>query len=376
MMLTMAMAMASASTLVACGTEQGDRGESELVEADGGFVDDDGREWILLGDANITNLPVLEENREVADAGKNLDDIIVEVTLEEAAAMLRPHMEMDGLEYTVTDAEALEFAATVRDIVSSGDSESNGSGSPSEDVFPFDDPDAEVEERALISGYGTWYKVNSWADNAPYNRIATMDSGAGKCTAFKIGNHYTAATAGHCVASKNGSWKSRQRIQFAAGSGNTSSSGSGDEKEYLPSSCYARSTPGCFTGVGVCDYAVLRLRGGGAWCNYNDYNVGYLGHKSVSSSASSVYTRMASYPGTPPSGGYPSLYYQTRSDSWANGSQLRYRMDTLGGSSGAPTFNSSNQVRSIHSDQATSTYNYGMRMTTTMYNWIIHYGGY
>ena len=357
------------------------------ASSEGGFVDEKGRQWLLVGDATFTDDTVASALGVEPDESVDLDQLMLDVTLEEAAQMLRPRLELDGKVYTVSLEDSMVFARRVREKLlaktkvdeparyAEGVTQvPDVADTPSGDAVD----DTDREWRKIIPGYGSWYRINSSADNWPYTMIATLDQGGGRCTAFKAANHHTAVTAGHCVATSNGNWRTRQRIQFAAGSGNTSASGSGDERNYLPSGCYGRVTPGCFTGVGVCDYAVFYLRGKGAWCNYADYNTGYFGYQTVSSNASSVQTRMGSYPGTPPSGGYPSLFYHNRSDGWASGNHLRYRIDTLPGSSGAPTFNSSNQVRSVHSDACGSgscTYNYGMRMTTTIWEFIKEYGG-
>lgn len=378
----LALALASGG----CSSSEGPGGTQveSLDQGESTFIDEKGRTWIKLGEAKFSD-EAAEARKPIEPVSeRSLDETILEVSLEEAAQMLRPRLEFAGVEYTISKEDALEFARKVRERIKQGGyADVKGEIPKGAKQLDGDAESDELEGRKIIPGYGDWYRINSSAHIWPYSMVARLDQGAGRCTAFKIVNHYTAATAGHCVASSSGNWKSRQRIQFAAGSGNTSSSGSGDEKDFLPSGCYGRVTPGCFAGVGQCDYAVFYLRGahGGnaAWCNFNDYNVGYFGALGVGSGNTGVQTRMGSYPGTPPTGGYPSLYYHNRSDGWASGDHLRYRIDTLPGSSGAPTFNSANQVRSVHNDACGSgscTYNYGMRMTTAMYSFMEEYGGF
>ena len=146
--------------------------------------------------------------------------------------------------------------------------------------------------------------------------------------------------------------------------------------------CYDRIIPGCYGGVGICDYAMLRFRSDLAWCTLADYDVGYFGYATPGSTGAT--TNQGSYPGSPPSGpGYPSYWYQERDDGWTNGSgntyHLRYRNDTLGGSSGSPVFNDSGQVHAIHSDSCGSgmcAWNYGMAVSASVATFIQNEAGY
>jgi hypothetical protein len=358
----------------ACTSSVSSEGEGT---GDGGFTDERGRTWILVGDAEISDSQVADSlGGPAAPVAVDLDELIVEMSREEAADMLRPRLEIGGKEYTVSEEDALEFADHVREVVEAGGvDEPAGFPEGVDPVAPVDQ-EGDVKGRKIINGRGVWIKVNSWADNWPFNMVATMDEGYGRCTAFKAANHHTAVTAGHCVE-QGGYWAARQRIRFGAGSANRSSGGSGDSKNYLPPGCYGRALPTCYGGVAACDYAVLYLRGKGAHCELADYDTGYFGYKPVERGAIFVRTRMASYPADPPWGGYPSLYFQSRGDGWASGDQLRYRLDMLPGSSGAPVFDFDENVRAVNVAYCTDDcqYNIGQKMTTTMWEFIKAYGG-
>ena len=293
---------------------------------------------------------------------QNTDELIAAMTLQEAADFLRPRAELGHYEYVLGDADALEFARVIQE-----DIRSRIPGS--DEVGQAGDAD-EREDRSVISGWGNWSQINASAANSPYSKIASMDQGAGTCTTEKMINQYTSVTAAHCVKNTSGSWTTRQRLRFRAGSANTSNGGTGNALGYISSGCYWRITPGCFTGEwGVCDYAVFKLRGNGAWCAFDDYNVGWFGYTTVNNEYSSMTVRTSGYPSTPPSGSYPGLSYHRRTDGkTANDDWVFYRNDTNGGQSGGAVFNDSNKMRAIHSGNDSSSWNIGMRLTTTVVN--------
>jgi V8-like Glu-specific endopeptidase len=296
----------------------------------------------------------------------------MEMSLEEAAEFLNPITEIGHYTYRPTKEDALEFARNVREAIS----KRLTMEAPGEEAMAGFD---EREEREIIPGFGSWSLINSSAANSPYARIATMDQGAGRCTAEKLINHHTAVTAAHCVQDSSENWMSRQRIRFAAGSANTANGGTGDAEDYLPSGCYARTVPGCWNGVGgTCDYAVLTLRGGAfnAWCDYSDYNVGYFGYTTVNNEYTGMTVRTSGYPGTPPSGSYPGLSYHRRTDGETNNNAwLYYHNDTDGGQSGGAVFNDGNRMRATHVGYLGGDWNVGMRLTTTVIDFFKDYQG-
>lgn len=333
------------------------------------FTDAQGRIWENEGFVNYSKATV--QDHVLATVREDTDAKIMNMSLEEAAEYLRPVTEIGHYQYRLSKAEAVEFAKTVREYIANKvlleapATDSNGAA-------------PEREGRNVIPGFGDWYRINSSAHLAPYNYSATMDQGAGLCTAEKLINNYTAVTAAHCVQDSSNNWMARQRLRFAAGSANTAYSGTGQALAYVPSGCYARTVPGCWNGVaGTCDYAVLALRTfAGAWCDLATYNVGAFGYFTLNGEASGVEARMATYPGSPPSGTYPSLFYQSRTDAETNNdSWLYYHNDTLGGSSGGPVYNSSNQMRATHVGYLSGNWNVGMRLTSTVISFFQGSGG-
>ncbi|HKO49437.1 MAG TPA: trypsin-like peptidase domain-containing protein [Polyangiaceae bacterium] len=355
------LALAGCSGEAPTGGANSESGTEDIVSSLGpAFVDAQGRTWENEGFVNYSKATV--NDRVITTAAENTDEKIMKMSLEEAAEYLRPVTEIGHYQYRLSKAEAIEFAKTVREsIASKALLEAPATGA--------DGAATDREGRAIIPGFGDWYRINSSAHLSPYSYVASMDQGAGLCTGEKLINNYTAVTAAHCVQDSSGNWMARQRLRFRAGSANTAYGGTGAALAYVPSGCYARTVPGCWTGVGgTCDYAVLALRTfAGAWCDLATYNVGNFGYLTLNNEASGVEARMATYPGSPPTGTYPSLFYHNRPDAETqNNAWLYYHNDTLGGSSGGPVYNSSNQMRATHVGYLSGNWNIGMRLTSTV----------
>lgn len=310
-----------------------------------------------------------------------MDERLVSVSLEEAAELLRPRMEIGHYEYILSEEHSIAFALTVREIILDGGLPDAAGGSPLDSEEP--PPSAAQPLRPNVILDDEWYKANGVADDSPYERVATfvdwVSTPAVSCTAFKMTNHYTAVTNAHCIYDLDtSSWKQRKELQFAAGS--DSPGGSGNAKNVLDAQCYARAYPGCYS-ASACDYAVLALRGrGGAWCNSSEYNVGYFGYVSTGG-AGTFATRMASYPSVPPdSHVFPSMYYSPqRSDAYVVGDNLLHFMDELPGVSGSPIYrtNDNGQVRAIQEGSCEdSTCNAGVRMQTSVISYVAANAGY
>ncbi len=346
--------------------------QGEVFTLGESYSDDHVRTWINTGYVDYSDAKVKDHTLPAKAQPQDTDSRILSMTLAEAARHLKPRTEIGHHQYELTGEGALEFARIVQETIREKKELEAAPASAEGEI-------SGVEPESIVPGYGSWYRINSSATNSPYRYVATMDQGAGFCTAEKLINHHTAVTAAHCVQDSNQNWMARQRIRFQAGSANTAYSGTGNAKNYLPSGCYARTVPGCWKGnVGECDYAVITLRGRfGAWCEYNDYNVGYFGYRTVNNEYNALEARMATYPASPPSGTYPSLMYQRRNDAETNNNDwLYYHNDTLGGSSGGPVFNGSREMRAIHVGNLSTEWNVGMRLTTSVINFFKAYTGY
>lgn len=371
---------------VACSgsVEGSDEPEPGAIDLGSTWQDQAGHTWYKVRRVEYVNAPFDREAivpAAPAKASRSLDQIVLEAPLEVAAEMLRPVMEIGGYEYTMAQEDAIQMTAAIRERLSKADfPESDASAGESVAEKP-----PLLEDRKLIPGFGDWAPINAQAATWPYSMVATMDRSAtdpSRGSAFKWINHHTSMTAAHGMW-VDGDWSVRYRMRFAAGGGASA-------KPYVSANCYARTVPNCYidavaNGGGdtpedrVCDFSVLTMRGQfGANCTFSTYDTGFFGYDDVGPTETNVETRQASYPGTPPSGTYPVLYFQSRTDGWAQGEHLRYHNDTLGGSSGSPVYNSAIRLRALH-DASCGTgscdFNYGMRVTGAMISFTENYLG-
>jgi len=374
-------ALVTLVNLVACSsaTENGE-GKPELVADDlakhpapaGNFTDDTGKSWVHVGKVQYLN----ETPKVVADTRADPD--MSKMTEAELVEHVRPRMEYGGHEYRLADADALELARTIRSEINAP-SMTGSAGEVPEGVevaqgIPMREGRAvyDGESRININYAGTTY---------PYSNHAQMLGGGGTCTAFKMVNNYTAITAAHCV--HNGSsWLTRKDLTFQAGSSSP--------KGTLPGNCYEMTVPGCWSGSGAsCDYAVLRLRGTSAWCNFADYDVGYLGWNDVGSGVSGIKGFLSGYPSDQPLPAgwvYPSLAYDYRENGWTSWptypDHVWYYNDSTGGQSGTAYVSywsdSSWRVRAVHHGEfcGASCSGDGRRMTTDLFSWFSSNAGH
>jgi V8-like Glu-specific endopeptidase len=345
------------------------------------FTDTNGLRWIPSGKVRYSDGPMTEP---VEGANEHRDEsVLVEMPLEEIKAMYQPYMEIGGVQYTLSDEQAEEFAIKMSQMIQESGSVSIEQQSQEAAISESDtsaDQDPSASDEAVI-GTDERYNINHHAHRQPYARIAKTWSNDSACTAFKVYNHHTAMTAAHCVHDgPGGGWRTRHQIQFAAGSNR--SGGLGLAKNPLPSGCYGRVVPGGWvsTRERQYDYAVLYLHGrNGAWCNFNDYNVGYYGYKTVTGNGISGY--VAGYAGasTSPNSSWGDLWYAARSDAYQADNTIRHTVDTSSGQSGSPfatrTDDVTSQFMGVHV-AGTSDYNIASRMQSAMITFIQTYAGY
>ena len=209
-----------------------------------------------------------------------------------------------------------------------------------------------------------------WAkDYYPWNNHGRMYD-YGSCTAFKIWNHLTGATAAHCVHTGS-SWKTKKNIEFGTRGG----IGSG------PNSCYGITVPGCWDGNEdnpTCDYAVLTFN----TCDYNKVNVGYLGYWTLGNNVDDICLALSGYPATglPAGWTYPTLALHNSCNGYtrpAYPNRLFYFNDTTAGQSGTPAFwdySGGHYVRGIHAGTWNDK-NQGRKMDSTLVGFIQAYSG-
>jgi V8-like Glu-specific endopeptidase len=346
------------------------------------FTDANGLHWIPTGRVDYRDGPMVEPVEGPDESGV---ESALEMSLEQAKAMYQPHMEIDGVEYTLSAEQAEAFAAQVFQVLQESGSvgveqPSQAAASQQSAIGADQDPSSGVSPEAVFPP-DERYNINHHAHRQPYVRIAKTWGGGSVCTAFKAYNHHTAMTAAHCVHDgPGGGWRTRHQIQFAAGSNRPG--GLNLAKTPLPSGCYGRVVPGGWISTRERQYddAVLYLHGrGGAWCNFADYNVGYYGYKTVTGTGISGY--VSGYPGASesPNGSWGDLWYAARADAYQSGNTIRHTVDAGGGQSGSPFATRTDDVTSQFMGirvAGASSYNIASRVQSAMITFMQTYAGY
>ena len=274
-----------------------------------------------------------------------------DVPEEVLALLFRPIANFGDLEYQLSILDTMQFVRTILSRpATAAPAEGGGSG-----------------PRRHADFASSLFEVIDSDDRINVNEEAKSDSRVGalwdRCTCFKLANHDTCVTNAHCLF-QNGRWKPRADIQFAAGAANVHLSNPTFCTNYpeackplpvLPPDCYSLAVPGAWASDehGYFDFGVIALHGrGGAWCNPDDYNVGYFGYSVLEwSSYGSAF--ILGYPSPVPKGWpYPTLTlsdggYQMPGDL---GAVMVHNIDATDGQSGAPLFqkNRLDQVIGIH----------------------------
>jgi V8-like Glu-specific endopeptidase len=377
---------------VACGTaDDGNRvgARHELgAPSSATFVDPFGRTWVRK-----SSKPVVYDTTDHDDelsipvpiASKDKDLDIRNMSPEDVTAALRPISLIGDYEYTLNDVDAREFALAIQEVARGEKGTEGGLGARSLGEPAIDGPaqrepgteqPVEMPEPKGIIGSDDRYSINGSRANFPWNNYAAMDA-AGTCSAVKLVNHHTAVTAAHCVHTGS-AWKTRKRITFVAGSP-------------VGSTCYGMTVPGCWDGSTSspsCDYATIKFREGSGFCDFNTYNVGYLGWQSAGSWVTGIWGHVSGYPSEQMKPGwvYPELVFHQRGDGYSTPTypdRVFYLVDTSGGQSGGP-FTSYYQgndyrIRGVHKGFSIGVFedtNQGRKMTQSLFNWFYANGGW
>lgn len=327
-----------------------------------------GRRWRAVGPVVYHDGP----SGEFKPAARPPSPPIESLSLEEATKILRPKTEIGGVEYTMSDDDAREFAATIQEVARTRRSGSaRGSHArPAQASSSNADGVATIQQKIITGNVDDRFNINASAGGPPYDNHGQLLN----CTCFKLLNHHTCVTAAHCHHT-GAVWKQRFDITFRAGSGAPLPS--------VPKECYARTVPGSWTtGQGHDnDYAVLALRGHlGAWCPQNTYDVGYLGWHTISTGANPLFVIISGYPssGLPWGWIYPTLSYEIRWDGYQPSNfpgQIHYWNDTTSGQSGTPVMNNDWSVMGIHSG-SNAVLNIGVRLTPSLITTLTSWAGF
>jgi V8-like Glu-specific endopeptidase len=296
---------------------------------------------------------------------------IESLTLEDATQRLRPRTEFGGVEYTMLDDDAREFAAAIQEVARTRKTwGAPGSLDRPPHVMPNGGGPVETVQQAAILNGESRFNINASAGGPPYDNHGQSVN----CTCFKLINNHTCVTAAHCMHSGT-QWGVPRDITFRAGSS--------APLPPVPAGCYARTVPGSWNHTSHDDdYGVIALHGRlGAWCPLNTYNVGWLGWNTVPNGKSPLFVIISGYPALdrPVDWVYPTLSYEIRWDGYQPSNapaQIHYYNDTTEGQSGTAVLNNDWSVQGIHSGYDGGGVNIGVRMTSSLFNTMAGWAGF
>lgn len=229
--------------------------------------------------------------------------------------------------------------------------------------------DDEVSPNTII-GSDDRSKVTSVNSN-PYNRIACLiitwsDGTKSQGTGFMISSQYM-LTAAHCVYNTELGKAAKSITAYFGANGSTySKSVSSSAVSWCsayPSDTSSKNDWGCiklnsepgrgyfsigYTSTSTLESSSLTL-------------CGYPGDKAVASSSAAV------------NGKQRYMYKMSGKPSSVDTYTINYKIDTYGGQSGSPVYNSSNVVYAIH-NKGNSSYNKGRRLTSALVNSFVNNG--
>ncbi len=196
--------------------------------------------------------------------------------------------------------------------------------------------------------------------NRPFSTVTRITTSQGSCSGFMIGKHYV-ATAAHCLYDKYQGWAKNIKVCPAYANGD--------------------SAYGCSTGIyswimdtnmnRIYDVGVIKVD-----CSLGSYT-GWLGNWVISDSQTDDYALLLGY-ASDKNMNYMFSTYGYLDGTSNNGNLLKYKMDTLPGSSGGPVIMSYNgdwfYVVGINVSQD-NQYNYSVRFTKTVEKFLSDFWG-
>lgn len=377
--------------------------ESFGTEPDKTFVDEHGRLWVRSH--KIEYLPRKQYFDSLALPLREEDDIEVEnqqidpyqMTDIEYGEHLKPIADIGGWEYHLSHHSLEDYGAWMRQRAIARLEADDG------DSFLFEAPDSAygTNEEPILSDESAAHTRNAreidedgrvvfnlFVGQHPFRIIGAIHGAEIRCTAFKAVNHYSAATAAHCLHTGS-RWLERSPIQFTAGA---TYNPFVTLPPAVPAHCYAMTINSNYTShpnLPKNDYAVIALRGrGGASCPSDSWNYGYFGWKSVSRNENFT-SYVSGYPGTEPWPtttwpGYPSITFSQKTNGVSKTvfrpNVVRFTHFLVGGQSGSPFFshseNSGYQARAITYGRVSVNRNGGREFNAEIADFIIANGGY
>jgi V8-like Glu-specific endopeptidase len=370
LVLAHATSVLAAIGLSACGGDSDDRSGAgskavQPLEAPLSYVDTFGRTWLRADKPVVYAEGSKDDHIERGPEPAAVVDI-AQVSLDEATAALRPKALRGDWEYTLCDEDAREFAREIQESARNDVPITNGiPGSTAVGETSANDSGDPSAPTRIVNGDDR-FSIEGIKDVYPYNNVAVLDS-AGTCTAFKLINHHTAITAAHCVHTGS-AWKPRKRITFRP-------------RSTVGTTCYGMTVPGCWDGDNrQCDYATIKFREGSGYCNFDTYNVGYLGWVPTYWWEGSMYHSLWGYPSEQmkQEWNYPEMVwdYNTMYGLYL-GNNISHSTDATGGQSGSPLYRGGAYATGIYwGFYDGGSDNRAVGITQAIHDWMVANGGY
>lgn len=363
------------------------------------WVDERSRTWTKVAKIDFSGAYARAERGKFDSAPNETGDTrlvpaqppdLQKLTDEEIAAQFSPIMKWRGYEYELHGSERISFARALRTRARELAAEAPPAlEKPADDVS-----DVQAADKGLIDGIDDRVRINAQAHLSPNDKIAAMNSPVLlPFTGYKLLNQFTMVTVAHGLYSMGGAggttWFPAADIQFAAGSGNTASSGTGMAQPTIPgvpsgvpdgSECYQTfvaagwktATTYSVAGGMQHDYGLIRLRGTDANCSLGSYDVGNYLYILREHTSSNDYgsLRLAGYPNAPPSGGWPSLFSDYGNGVHTTTNVFNHYIDTTSGNSGSPIATGTTSFGINCAENIPAAVNRGIRFNSAIIAWM------
>ena len=380
----------SAGLVLTCATSCGDNTappggaatpdpDSDSLAVGATVLDPEGRKWVSRGPIKYAPLPASPERVFPAHGGNPRR--LADLPIEQVAKNIRPLVDIGGVELELSEADTMVLAQTIKQADASSVSREQA-GSEGEAEPAGSEGDTVTIRSAQVVGGDERQNFNASASDHFNMKTAGLyytpiSSSTGWCTCFKAINEHTCLSAGHCLYNPGVGWFPGFNLRFGLAGPSP--------KPEIPW-CHARAVPGGWSSDGdtLYDYGVIILHGRfGASCNTPDYSVGWHNWTEpphfVNGQVMFFSGHTTGYPVPPPFGWpYPTFTRSAASNNYTNAAWFAYiyhQMDTSGGQSGSPVFNSNGIVMGIHQGW-TGSINRAISMNSTKVSWMTSVAGF
>lgn len=337
----------------------------QTLESPVSYVDQFGRTW-LRAEKPVVYAQVPDDQDHIQEGPEPAMVMdIAEMSLDEATAALRPKSLRGDWEYTLCDEDARQFAAEILESARNTPITTRVPGATIDGENPVKYENNPPAPTRIVNG-DQRFSIEGIKEYYPFNNVAVMDN-AGTCTAFKLVNNHTAVTAAHCVHTGS-TWKTRKRITFRP-------------RSTVGTTCYGMTVPGCWDGSNrQCDYATIKFREGSGYCDFDTYNVGYLGWVPTYWWQGVMQHSLWGYPSDQMKAewNYPELVWDYNTMfAQSYGNNINHSTDATGGQSGSPLYRDGDYATGIYwGYYLDNAGNRAVGITPAIFNWIVGNGGY